>query len=111
MGAASGLSTTKPREPAFYFTLPYQQVLGHVTCTPRPYLNEVLPIQNSPMIETCLSSTRYRSVIIVEDDPDLCDYLAENYLSLFETVYKAHDGMEAIPTIVSKFPNSSSVTL
>jgi signal transduction histidine kinase/DNA-binding response OmpR family regulator/ligand-binding sensor domain-containing protein len=103
-GGSIGAVNNETKGATFYFTLPYQQVLGHVTCTPKPYLNEVLPIQNSSMIETCLSSTRYCSVIIVEDDPDLCDYLAENLSSLFETVYKAHDGMEAIPTIVSKFP-------
>lgn len=103
-GGSIGAVNNETRGATFYFTLPYQQVPGHLPCSPKPYLNEVLPIPNSSTVETGLSSTRYRSVIIIEDDPDLCDYLAENLSPLFETVYKAHDGMEAIPTIVSQFP-------
>ena len=43
-------------------------------------------------------------ILIVEDDRDLCNYLICNLQVLFEEVYEAHDGMEALPILTSRRP-------
>lgn len=40
----------------------------------------------------------------MEDDRDLCNYLICNLQVLFEEVYEAHDGMEALPILTSRRP-------
>lgn len=47
---------------------------------------------------------RFESILIVEDDSDLCDYLVCNLQALFHKVYSAHDGREALPLLSSHLP-------
>lgn len=92
------------RGTTFFFTLPYQQEMTQVQCPARPYLNELLPRHSLAIQNTEPAPAKFRSVLIAEDDPDLCDYLAANLQSVFETIYKASDGMEALPIAVSHLP-------
>lgn len=50
------------------------------------------------------SIEKFHSILIVEDDRDLCNYLICNLQVLFEEVYEAHDGMEALPILTSQRP-------
>lgn len=98
----------------FFFTLPARQESDSVACPARPYLNEFLPSQISTAPEEqSLQAVKFHSVLIVEDDPDLRDFMAANLQSIFETTYVAYDGMEALPIIVSHLPQLiiSDVTL
>ncbi|GAE20917.1 2-oxoglutarate oxidoreductase [Bacteroides pyogenes JCM 10003] len=47
---------------------------------------------------------KFHSILIVEDDRDLCNYLICHLQSVFKEVYEAHDGMEALPIIASRTP-------
>lgn len=89
----------------FFFTLPVEQETDRVECPAKPYLNEFLPVGKRTMQEERFSpAAKFHSVLIVEDDPDLCDFLAANLQCIFATTYVAHDGREAIPIIVSHLP-------
>lgn len=103
-GGKIGATNNEEKGATFFFTLPYQQEEAQVTMPAKPYLNEMLPTSTLLTTEATPDEAQFHSVIIVEDDPDLRDYLAESLQPLFNTVYKAQDGMEAIPTIVSHFP-------
>lgn len=88
----------------FFFTLPCQQETIQMQCPVKPYLNELLPKHSCIAQNTELSPTKFHSVLIAEDDPDLSDYLVANLQSVFEVIYKANDGMEALPLIISHLP-------
>lgn len=113
-GGRIGAKNNKDTGATFFFTLPVQQEPAHVECPAKPYLNEFLPSKEAAVTEVAVSEkVRFHSVLIVEDDPDLCDFMAANLQSVFATTYVAHDGMEALPIIVSHLPQLiiSDVTL
>ncbi|NDV59418.1 hybrid sensor histidine kinase/response regulator transcription factor [Bacteroides sp. 519] len=103
-GGKIGAMNNKDKGATFYFTLPYQQNATEVVLPQKAYLNEMLPTTVVSNVEGVAVEAQFHSVIIVEDDPDLRDYLAESLQPLFKTIYKAQDGLEAIPTIVSHLP-------
>lgn len=98
----------------FSFTLPIRQAIDRVTCPVRPYLNEFLPYKSSiAQSGQPEAFAKFHSILIVESDPDLCDYMEANLQSIFEKTFVAQDGMEAFPIIVSQLPQLiiSDVTL
>lgn len=113
----SGQITAKNNEEkgaTFSFTLPIRQELDRVTCPIRPYLNEFLPSKSSASQgEQAEPFVKFHSILIVESDPDLCDYMEANLQSVFEKTFVAQDGMEALPIIVSHLPQLiiSDITL
>lgn len=113
-GGQIGARNNKEKGATFFFTLPARQEADQVECPAKPYLNEFLPAKVMERKEDPnLSATKFHSVLIIEDDPDLCDFMAANLQSIFTTTYVAHDGMEALPIIVSHLPQLiiSDVTL
>ncbi|MCP3894535.1 MAG: response regulator [Bacteroides sp.] len=99
-----GAMNNKEKGATFYFTLPNRQEPVCVPCPAKPYLNELLPPQTLSLQKAEVLPNRFHSVLIVDDDPDLCDYLACNLQAMFEVIHIAHDGMEAIPIVVSHLP-------
>ena len=90
----------------FFFTLPYRQEAADIQSTPQTYLNDALHLsadidRKQPQQD---SIEKFHSILIVEDDRDLCNYLICNLQVLFEEVYEAHDGMEALPILTSRRP-------
>lgn len=103
-GGKIGVYNNTTKGATFYFTLPYTQEQHRISCPAKAYMNEMIPIQEDiPKIEQD-NDNLFHSVLIVEDDPDLCEYLAINLQGLFHTVYCAQNGMEALPIISSRFP-------
>lgn len=88
----------------FYFTLPVHQEAYSVACPAKPYLNEFTPEATVPPVQEAEQLAKYHSILIVESDPDLCDFMAANLQAIFEKTYTAHDGMEALPIVVSQLP-------
>lgn len=89
----------------FYFTLPIHQEFVQTTCPVRPYLNDFLSSNATTRLEEQTAEpAKFYSILIVESDPDLCDFMTANLQSIFEKTYIAHDGMEALPIIVSHLP-------
>lgn len=88
--------------------------LLRVECPTGQELNGYLFSKKSETQEVAFAEEgRFHSVLIVEDDPDLCDFMAANLQSVFTTTYVAHDGREALPIIVSHLPQLiiSDITL
>ncbi len=95
------------RGATFYFTLPVHQEAGRVSCPAKPYLNEFVPEVTAPQVQEVQETAqlaKFHSILIVESDPDLCDFMAANLQAIFEKTYVAHDGMEALPVVVSQLP-------
>lgn len=88
--------------------------LLRVECPTGQELNSYLFSKKSATQEVVFAEEgRFHSVLIVEDDPDLRDFMAANLQSVFTTTYVAHDGREALPIIVSHLPQLiiSDITL
>lgn len=95
----------KEKGVTFCFTLPIHQELAQVACPIKPYLNDFLPPKCAVYQEKQAEQlAKFHSILIVESDPDLCDYMKANLQSIFEKTFVAHDGMEALPIIVSQLP-------
>lgn len=103
-GGEIGAFSNESGGSTFFFTLPYSQSEQKMECPPKPYLNEFMSATSQFKSTHNRWEQCYQSVIIVEDDPDLCRFLAENLQQLFTTVYCACDGIEALPIIVSQLP-------
>lgn len=92
------------RGATFYFTLPVRQENVCIACPAKPYLNEFMPEASAHQAQEATQLAKFHSILIVESDPDLCDFMAANLQAIFEKTYTAHDGMEALPVVVSQLP-------
>ena len=105
-GGIIGAQNNETKGATFFFTLPYRQEAADIQSTPQTYLNDALHLSadidyKQPQQD---SIEKFHSILIVEDDRDLCNYLICNLQVLFEEVYEAHDGMEALPILTSQRP-------
>lgn len=105
-GGIIGAQNNETKGATFFFTLPYRQEAADIQSTPQTYLNDALHLsadidRKQPQQD---SIEKFHSILIVEDDRDLCNYLICNLQVLFEEVYEAHDGMEALPILTSRRP-------
>lgn len=84
----------------FWFELPTNLQPGSITLRPKAYLNELLaPTQDaeaSPNVQEGNTDTRNCSLLIVDDNKDLTDYLASSMKEKFKDVWVAADGEEAL---------------
>lgn len=105
-GGIIGAHNNEQKGATFFFTLPYRQEAANIQSTPQAYLNDTLRIGADlhPKHEEENTAEKFHSILIVEDDRDLCNYLTCNLQALFEEVYEAHDGMEALPILTSRLP-------
>ena len=105
-GGIIGAQNNETKGATFFFTLPYRQEAADIQSTPQTYLNDALHLSadidyKQPQQDNI---EKFHSILIVEDDRDLCNYLICNLQVLFEEVYEAHDGMEALPILTSQRP-------
>lgn len=105
-GGFIGARNNERKGATFFFTLPYRQEAANIRSTPQPYINRmaVAPADTSPKQPKPDTDGKFHSILIVEDDRDLCDFLICHLQALFEEVYEAHDGLEALPVIASRAP-------
>lgn len=59
------------------------------------------PIQNDEVN----FDTKSMSLLIVDDQDDILQFIKDEYSSLFKTIYTAHDGKEALDLIRQRMPN------
>lgn len=88
----------------FYYELPLENKAGAIVA--RPYLNELL---NSPHMDDLhdMSSDDMRKyvILVVEDEPELRNYLKEALSPGFRRVYLANDGQEALEMTIRYLPD------
>lgn len=105
-GGIIGAKNNNDKGATFFFTLPYRQEAASIQSVPQAYLNNVVGVttDNKQKQQVPNTTEKFHSILIVEDDRDLCNYLICNLQAFFEEVYEAHDGMEAVPIITSRRP-------
>ncbi len=104
-GGVIGARNNERKGAVFFFTLPYRQEAADIRSTPQPYLNRMaVAADPNPKLPKPDTGGKFHSVLIVEDDRDLCDFLICHLQALFEEVYEAHDGLAALPVIASRLP-------
>lgn len=107
-GGIIGAQNNEGKGCTFFFTLPYRQEAADIQSTPQAYLNHTLNVTTDtpllPQGQPGIATEKFHSILIVEDDRDLCSYLTCNLQAMFEEVYEAHDGMEALPILSSRLP-------
>ncbi|MCS2821815.1 response regulator [Bacteroides ovatus] len=92
----------------FFFDLPLGLESGEVICQPKPYINELITPDvdheiNAP--ETLDFSTQNYTVLLVDDNHNLTDFLSKELKSLFKAIYIAHDGREAFEIAQKQVPD------
>lgn len=84
----------------FWFELPRDIRPGKITLQPQPYLNELLAptqdIETSPSEIASQTDTQERTILVVDDNADLTDYLHSALKNKFKEVRIASDGEEAL---------------
>ncbi|WP_333615452.1 ATP-binding protein [Bacteroides pyogenes] len=106
-GGSIGAKNNEGKGACFFFTLPYRRESTHIKSVPQAYLNAVAPPEEEQQVRIHNGSDnqeKFHSILIVEDDRDLCHYLICHLQSVFKEVYEAHDGIEALPIIASRTP-------
>lgn len=92
----------------FWFELPTDIVPGNITLHPQAYLNELLaPMQDteSPIpAQDEKDSCKLQTVLVVDDNRDLTDYLAGALKDRFKEIWVAADGEEALRVCREKRP-------
>lgn len=75
--------------------------------TPKPAQAVSIPDTNMEVaaIQEVDFDTKSMTLLIVDDQDDILQFIKEEYSSLFKTVYTAHDGKEALDLIRQKMPN------
>lgn len=57
------------------------------------------------MVEEVDFDTKSMTLLIVDDQEDILQFIKEEYAPLFKTIYTAHDGKEALELIRQRMPN------
>lgn len=87
----------------FFFELPLQIVSEEVICQPKAYLNELIADDNvEKNTETDIFHTNDYSLLVVDDNQDLIDFLKDALKESFKRIFTATDGVEALE-IVRKY--------
>lgn len=61
--------------------------------------------QNQQFLDETDFDTKNMSLLIVDDQQDILDFISKEYSLLFSAIYTAHDGKEALEVIKKKMPN------
>lgn len=90
----------------FFFELPLRQQSEEIICHPKAYLNELMSDDNKEQQpeEDNFDTSPY-SVLVVDDNPDLTDFLKKSLGEYFKRVVIASDGMEALQLTKSHVPD------
>ena len=93
----------------FWFELPRNVQPGKVTLQPQPYLNELLAptqeVESIPEETSTKEETMNDTLLIVDDNKDLTDYLSEALKTKFKKIWVAYDGEEALRICRESYPD------
>lgn len=81
----------------FFFELPLQAISEEVLCEPKAYLNELITDSGGENIpDTNAFVMGNYSLLVVDDNQDLVDFLRDMLKDKFKQIYAAADGVEAL---------------
>ena len=86
----------------FWFEIPRNIQSGEITLQPHPYLNELLAptqeVESIPDAGDNQENTKEHTLLIVDDNVDLTDYLHNTLKNKFKKIWLAFNGEEALHT-------------
>ena len=90
----------------FFFELPIKQIKEEIICQPKAYLNELMTkeIEVAPAPDETFETSSY-SILIVDDNPDLIDFLKQTLSPNFKRVLTAKDGVDALSQVKNQIPD------
>lgn len=99
-GGSIGAKDNDTAGATFFFELPLQVVSEEIICQPKAYLNELITDDNEEKnTETNTFQTKDYSLLVVDDNQDLIDFLRDTMKVHFKQVYTAADGVEALEIV------------
>lgn len=105
-GGSIGARDNQEAGATFFFELPLRQESEEIICQPKAYLNELMSDDSNEQLpeEDDFDTTPY-TVLVVDDNPDLTDFLKKSLKDSFKRVLVASDGVEALQLIKSHAPD------
>lgn len=105
-GGAIGAQDNQEAGATFFFELPLRQQSEEIICQPKAYLNELMSDDSKEQLpeESNFDTCPY-SVLVVDDNPDLTDFLKKSLGEYFKRVIIASDGVEALQLTKSHVPD------
>lgn len=108
-GGSIGAYDNQETGATFWFELPLDIPPGSITLSPQAYLNELLaPAQQTESLlqqQEETTSTTCQTLLIVDDNKDLTDYLASSLKDKFKEIEVAANGEEALRLCREKRPS------
>lgn len=99
-GSVGALNNVESAGSTFWFELPLNIKPGKLILQPQPYLNELLAsaenIESVPDEPTFRSETKDYTILVVDDNMELVDYLTDAMRPYFKDVRTAYNGEEAL---------------
>lgn len=105
-GGSIGAQDNQEAGATFFFELPLRQQSEEIICQPKAYLNELMSDDSKEQLpeENHFDTSPY-SVLVVDDNPDLTDFLKKSLGEYFKRVIIASDGVEALQLTRSHVPD------
>ncbi|MFV0583855.1 MAG: response regulator [Parabacteroides gordonii] len=102
-GGRIGAANNTGKGATFFYELPLNNTTTSIVA--RPYLNELL-VSSGEKSDTAVDfSVRKYSVLVVEDEPELRNYLKVSLKESFRQVYVAGDGVEGFDMAIRHLPD------
>ena len=105
-GGSIGARDNSESGATFFFELPLKLESEEIICQPKAYLNELMSDDSSKQSqeEDSFATAPY-SILVVDDNPDLTDFLKKALGEYFKRILTASDGVEALQLIKSHTPD------
>lgn len=105
-GGSIGARDNQEAGATFFFQLPLKQKSEEIICQPKAYLNELMSDDDNEQIPTNDDfDTSPYTILVVDDNSDLTDFLKKSLGEYFKRVIIASDGVEALQLIKSHTPD------
>lgn len=105
-GGSIGARNNHEAGATFFFELPQKQETEEIICQPKAYLNELISDDDNDITPDGdnFDTTPY-TILVVDDNPDLTDFLKSSLREYFKRIIIAADGIEALQLIKSHTPD------
>lgn len=105
-GGTMGARNNHGAGATFFFELPLKQMEEEIICQPKAYLNELIGDDGLeiPSGSEDYDTSAYK-ILVVDDNPDMTDFLAKTLREYFKQVITASDGAEAIRLAQNHMPD------
>lgn len=106
-GGSMGARDNENTGATFYFELPLSNENIELTCPAKAYLNELIadPIDVENQTASRSFNTGKYSILVVDDNTDLLEFLQDALSGHFREIYTATDGEKALETIQKRQPD------